>query len=151
MSWTHRGHRLKERRVDSGKPSLEREVESSLLTLAPSGPWFYVLLALVQVAAVFLVTRILPLPFELTLATLFASEGIVCMVVAWILAGREGDIGFAARAQVGRAQIAGVPDLRTTLPEAQADFDAAARNSPLILILVVYGVALLVVAFVLAV
>lgn len=148
MSWTRRGHRVKEVRVDSEYPSFGHDVRSSLLSLSPDGPWFYAILLLVQIGGVVVVTRILAIPFGLTLATLFVMEGIVCMVVAWFLSGREGDIGAAARAQTRRAQLAGAPDLATVIPEHQADFDTAARNAPLILILVLYGAILLGVAFV---
>lgn len=122
----------------------------SLLTLSPRGPWFYAILIILQTGAIVLLTRLLAIPFGLTFASVFATEGIACMVAAWFLSGREGDIGFAARAEMGRAQVAGVPDLATTIPEHQSEFDAAARNAPLILILVAFGATLMVLAFVAA-
>ncbi len=151
MSWTRRGHRVKEKTIDPTHPPARRTIRGSLLTLSPDGPWFYAVLILLQVGAVGVLTRLIALPFGLTLATLFATEGIVSFAVAWFLSGREGDIGFAALSQTRRAQIAGAPDLATSLPEHQADFELAARNAPVILILVLYGAVLLVLAFVAAV
>lgn len=150
MSLILRRRLVKEKTIDRELPSVRVEVRSSLLTLSPHGPWFYAILILAQAGAVALVTGWFGLPFKLALATLFATEGIGCMVVAWFLSAREGDVGFVALAQIRRAQLAGTPNLATAIPEHQADFDAAAQNVPMILILVVCGAVLLAIAFVAA-
>ncbi len=147
MSWIRRTRRVKERVIDPAHRSIREEVGSSLLTLSPQGPWFYILLTLVEAGAVALLASVFHFDFALAASSLFAIEGVLFMVVAWLLSGREGDIGYTKLASVQRAQIAGVPDLATTIPEAQHDIDVAARNFPLILVLVLYGAALLVLAF----
>lgn len=141
---------MKERIVDAGRPPVRAEVRAHLLTLSPRGPWFYAILIVVQAGAVALAAWAVGLPFGLTLATLFAAEGIACMVVAWFMSGREGDIGRGALAQIQRAQIAGVPDLPHTIPEARSDAEMAARNTPRIFLLVAYAATLMVLALLLA-
>ncbi len=150
MSWTHRGHRVKEKTVDPARPPLRGEARARLLTLSPTGPWFYVILVLVQVGVVAVVTRGLGIPLDLTLATLFASEGIVSMVVAWFLAGAEGSIRGHLFSKYAQLPVEGGTDVPPYVVEAKHDADVGAANAPLVLEFLIYGGALLVIAFFLA-
>ncbi len=151
MSWMGRRHPVKERTVDPLRPSLRREARWSLLTLSPGGPWFYAIIALAQAGVVFVVTQLLRMPFGLTLATLFATEGIACMVVAWFLAGREGRIRGALRSQYVQVPVEGGSDLPPYTIEVQHDADSHAPDVPVVFVLAAYGGILLVLAFLLAV
>ncbi len=139
---------MTETRVDPGTPSIGSEIESSLFTLSPRGPWFYVILALSQIGTVFLVTRASSWPFDITLATVFAGEGIVCVVIASILTGQEG--GIRGGLIVRRAQVVlpGGTDRPPYCVEVRRGPEST--NMSTVLALVAYGGALMVIAFYLA-
>lgn len=116
------------------------------LLLSPRAPPFYVLAFLIQIFAALILSRVTSLDLMVSLRTVFATAGIGSFLGAWVLTGEEGDI---ASGRMWTSRFSGLPNRDAPVAETPYDAERTAANFPWTLVLLAYGAALLVLAFVL--